>query len=220
MTISTRNLSALPPVNDFRRLLQSMALLDAIIEPEWQYRYYSFNATWSRGEQMGSMRNGSGDEFYSLFNSFGCFLKGFDHESDMTSYRFTPPKAWPGVIDSVPPEFKSCLSEPAFAMEAISFCIWRRNSDAEWKRGNIQFPYDTGDPDGSAWILSGLDGDPASYKTWAEDYFERPIDLNAVKHIYAHRPLTDELVRMLNPNRSLADLKEDIAEIAYPAFGA
>ena len=33
-----------------------MAMLDAILSPEWDCRYYSFNAGWSPDEQMGSMR--------------------------------------------------------------------------------------------------------------------------------------------------------------------
>lgn len=82
MGISTRNLESLPDVVQLRRLLQSMAMLDAILMPEWQYRYYSFNAQWRQGEMMGSMRNGSGDELFALFNIHGAFLKGFAHETD------------------------------------------------------------------------------------------------------------------------------------------
>ena len=44
---STRNRSALPEPGDLRRLSQSLAMLDAILCPEWQYRYHSFNASWA-----------------------------------------------------------------------------------------------------------------------------------------------------------------------------
>src|SRR5690349_3975316 len=64
--ISTRDLSRLPDVDALRRLLQNMAMLDAILSPEWEYRYYSFNSKWARGEQMGSMRDGCGDDFFAL----------------------------------------------------------------------------------------------------------------------------------------------------------
>ena len=46
MKISTRNLEGLPDVTRLKRLLQSLAMLDAILMPEWEYRYYSFNAHW------------------------------------------------------------------------------------------------------------------------------------------------------------------------------
>jgi len=41
--ISTRNLSALAAIEILRKLTQSLAMLDAIVEREWDYRYYSFN---------------------------------------------------------------------------------------------------------------------------------------------------------------------------------
>ena len=45
--ISTRDLSALPTIETLKKLTQSLAMLDAVIEREWDYRYYSFNATLS-----------------------------------------------------------------------------------------------------------------------------------------------------------------------------
>ena len=66
-------------------------MLDAII-PEWEYRYYSFNAHWGPGEVLASMRNGSGDEYYLLFSSAGAILKRFAHEAPMTPYKHKPPQ--------------------------------------------------------------------------------------------------------------------------------
>ncbi len=43
--ISTRDLSQLPDVDPLRRLMQSLAMLDAILSPDWELRYYSFNAS-------------------------------------------------------------------------------------------------------------------------------------------------------------------------------
>ncbi|CAM5259788.1 hypothetical protein SBADM41S_08150 [Streptomyces badius] len=42
------------------------------------------------------------------------------------------------------------------------------------------------------------------------------VDLEAVRHVYALRPLTDEIVAALNPERVPAELAEDIEEIGYP----
>ncbi|MFL5628040.1 MAG: hypothetical protein ACJ788_20875 [Ktedonobacteraceae bacterium] len=42
--VSPHNHSILPHIQLLIRLSQSLALLDALLEPEWQYRYYSFNA--------------------------------------------------------------------------------------------------------------------------------------------------------------------------------
>ena len=60
-----------------------------------------------------------------------------------------------------------------------------------------------------------LDGDPSTYRDWAESYYEVSVDLAAVQAIYAHRPLTEDLVRALNPSLALTDLEGDIREIGY-----
>jgi hypothetical protein len=213
--ISTRDLSSLPTVDDLRRLLQSLAMLDAIICPEWETRFFSFNSKWAEGEQMGSMRNGSGDDFFALFNSAGCFLIGFAHEADMSPHASDPPTVWPGVLSGVPAEFTSGVNEPAFSAEDTTFCIWRRYGDPAWQHGEIQFPEGT-DPDGSAELLSLLDGQPATYQEWSEGYYEQPVSLEAVKHLYEHRPLTEQIVTILNAEVTLEDLDEDLREIAYP----
>ena len=162
------------------------------------------------------MRNGSGDEFIALFNAGGCFLKGFAHEYPMSPFAQCPKRNWPGLLDGVPAEFAACLKEPAFSMEAITFCLWRRYADNAWKHGPVEFPAGP-DPDGSEFLLSVLDGKPATYKVWAERYYGQPVSLAAVRQVYAHEPLTEELVRQLNPELSVGKLAADIEQIGYPS---
>lgn len=212
--ISTKKLNALPDIDRLKALLQSLAVLDAIMSPEWEYRYYSFNSRWGQNEQMGSMRNGCGDEFYALFNSSGCFLKGFAHEYPMSPYRTNPPELWPGMLEGVPAEFTSGLNEPAFSMENTTFCIWRQCGDESWTHGPIEFP-DGEDPDGLAFLLEMLDGDPENYRVFAEEYYEAGIPVDSIRHVYEHRLLTDEIVASLNPDVVLIELTEDLGEIGY-----
>jgi hypothetical protein len=220
--ISTRDLSKLPGIDDLKRLMQSMAMLDAILSPEWEYRYYSFNAKWAKGEQMASTRDGQGDDLFALFNRYGCFLKGFAHESAMTPYREQPKCVWPGVLDGVPKEFDRGLKQAAFNMEDTTFCVWRQYKDQSWQRGDIQFPR-ARDPDGSRGLLSTLDGKPRTYLTWATDYYgldeddaDCSLTLDHVRHVYAHKSLTAVLVEAINPEVTLAKLATDVAEIGYP----
>ena len=213
--ISTRDLSALPEGAQLKRLMQSMATLDAILNREWDGRYYSFNNKWSADESMGSMRDGSGDEFFCLFNSEGAILKGFGHEMGMTTFRAQPPKIWPGIYDSVPFEFAAFLKEPAFSISDVTFCIWRLNTDLVWHCGKIDFPSGK-DPDGSADLLKMLDGNPETYHGWAEEYYEREVNRSAVEKFYAHSPLTAPLVKLLNRDVTLKEIQEDIDEIGYP----
>ncbi len=95
MVISSRNLGALPDIPVLRRLTQSLAMLDAINEPAWDDRYYSFDSQWGQDEQMASMRDGSGDEWFALFTTAGVALKGLAHESPM--FRMEEP--WPGIFE-------------------------------------------------------------------------------------------------------------------------
>jgi hypothetical protein len=94
MPISTRDLSTLAAPRTLERLTQSIAMLEAIVSPEWEYRYFSFNRLWdeSKGERMASMRNGSGDEYFLVFGPLGAFLKG----STMCRLNLRP--GWPNPL--------------------------------------------------------------------------------------------------------------------------
>jgi len=53
-------------------------------------------------------------------------------------------------------------------------------------------------------------------ESFAEQYYERPIDLSAVIHVYEQKPLTSEILDALNAEVSREDLKSDLEQIAYP----
>ena len=209
-------LNALPEIEALRKLSQSLAMLDAILSPEWEYRYYSFDSKWSADEMMASMRNGSDDGYFILFNQYGAIIKGFAHESLMSPWGSESEEVWLGVLDEVPSEFQSFLQEPAFSITDATFCIWRRSGDGTWKIGEIDYPEGENDPDVSDQILSILNGDPTAYQGFAESYYERKIPLSAIKHIYEHNSLTGKIVRLLNQDISIGELQRDIEEIGYP----
>ena len=99
---STQSLESLPTIDGLIQLCKALAMLDAILSPEWDYRYYSFNSKWGPGEMMASMRNGSGDEYFILFNEHLAAMKGFDHESIMSPWISDDRRIWPGMYDKVP----------------------------------------------------------------------------------------------------------------------
>ncbi len=120
------------------------------------------------------------------------------------------------MLDEVPVVFKSFLSEPAFSMKDATFCIWRTNQDVAWRVGTIDFPGDPGDdPDGSQDLLFILDGDPETYKKWAAEYYERSVSLSALQRIYAHEPLTAQLVNELNPKIKSDAMLADARNMPY-----
>lgn len=214
--ISTKNLAELPKVSNLKKLCQSIALLDTIIMPEWEYRYYSYNSEWDINEEMASMRNGSGDNFFILFKKEEAIIKGFSIDSAMGEFCQEKGHPYPGVIEYVPVEFKDFLEEPAFSvMEETSFCIWNRRSDDKWQIGKVDFPKNN-DPDGSEELLFIFDYNPLTYQEWAEEYYERPIDIDSIQQIYDYKPLTSNIVKKLNAEVQIDEIIEEIKEISYP----
>jgi hypothetical protein len=205
----------LPPPDALKRIMQSLAMLDAIVEEEWQYRYFSFDARWSSDTQMGSMRNGQGDDLFAVFDRAGCFIRGFDHESPMSPWASNPRKIWPGVLEHVPQQFSSSLTEPAFHMDDTTFCIWFPAGAQAWCQGEIAYPAGS-DPDGSSWMLSYYQGGPQTYHDFAEYYYELDIPLEAIARVYRHEPLSPALIEALGSQRRYDQLLVEAAEIGYP----
>ena len=101
-------------------------------------------------------------------------------------------------------------------MNDTTFCIWRSGQESRWRTGTIEYPAGE-DPDGSGWMLSILGGKPELYQSWAESYYERPVALEIVRHVYEHQPLTDDVIRTLNRDRDSLGLTADLDEIGYPS---
>ncbi|MEY9850140.1 hypothetical protein [Streptacidiphilus sp. MAP5-3] len=116
------------------------------------------------------------------------------------------------------------VEEPAFTDEdnvpAVTACLWRGATDGRWQHGVIDFPAGCSNPDGATGLFELLvDQSPETFQRFAEDYYEVPVDLEAVREVYALRPLSQKLVSSLNSEVTFADLAEDIAEIGYPQPG-
>lgn len=141
----------LPSIADLRNLCRSQAMLDAISSPDWEGRCHCFDAGWADGEEMASMRNGSGDGYSIVFSVAGACVRGFDHEAPMSPYG-NGDEPWPGVIDGVAEVFKPFVEEPAFTEEddvpVVTACLWREAADDRWRPGVIDFPAGCCDPDG------------------------------------------------------------------------
>ncbi|MEM1205278.1 MAG: hypothetical protein AAGN66_18765 [Acidobacteriota bacterium] len=208
--ISTRDLSGLPDIDTLLHQHQNLATLDAILCPEWEFRYFTFDNNWDPGEKLGWMRNGEGDDWLALFNESGAILKGYAHDAPMADGA-----PWEGLFEDVPPAFESFLKEPSFSINKSTFCCWRLRDDDAWSRSQIAFPSDP-DPDGSGRMLYFLDGDPRTYKRWGDEYFGAPLDLGAVSSIYRREPMSAALVRALNPDAAFSDVREAAVAIGYP----
>ncbi|MEV6932423.1 hypothetical protein AB0M46_49125 [Dactylosporangium sp. NPDC051485] len=195
-------------------------MLELIQGPD--YAYYAYTP-WG-DDEAALMRNGSGDEYSIVFTAAGVFIRVFDHESEMTPYANDDHALWPGLLDGLPPEFRRHVTEPAFCDEGdlnATAVLWRRAGDDRWHTGTgITFPpsrgrYDTS-PDGADRLAILCDDIVDRYVAFAGNYHEFEADRAAVAHIAAMRPLTDAVVRALNPDINLTQVHEAVTEIGYP----
>ncbi len=236
------NLNTLPEIATLKQLCKALATLDAIISPDWESRYYSYDKDWGPNEECFSMRDGSGDEFLILFSSYGAVINGFAHDSTMSNWKERELKPtgfrekilslfgnkkttleqhiYAGVVDDLPAVFRGFVFDEPIKSIGTTFCIWRESSDTAWKRGNISFP-DDDYGDGSADLLYILDNKPETYRKWALEYYEdefesNKLKLDLVRHIYEHQPLTKEIVYKINPGLAdIESLKRELDRINY-----
>ena len=206
---SSRNLADLPAPDALERICRRLALLEAIVCRDWEFRYYSYNAQWdaAAGQRLGSMRNGAGDEWFAVFQPGGAFVRGFAHEA--------PLRNPPGLYEGVPEALLPLVAEPAFGDDA-TFCFW--STGGGWERGSGPIPGGP-DPDGSVELLAILVDDPVAWKHFAHEYHEVDVPLDAVRRIWADEPLDDALVAAIAPDVTVADLAEDLDEIGWPTVG-
>jgi hypothetical protein len=82
-------------------------MLDLIVEPEWGLRYFSYQPSWGPGEDLASMRDGSGNEYWIVFAADGAaYAQGFDHESEFSPWGNDDGALHEGIIagnGTVPP---------------------------------------------------------------------------------------------------------------------
>ena len=228
--ITAKNLIQFPDIPILQQRCKSISALEAIICPEWEYRYYSYNNAWSEQEEFCEMRNGHGDQVLILFSPNGVVVNGFAHESKMNGWKSVVTETgdselqqtiWKGVVDDLPNAFHEFIFGEPVRSIGTTFCFWRKPNDTSWTCGDIEFP-DHPYKDGSVDLLQLLDGNPETYRDWAEMYYEeefeeRDLDLELVKHVYDGKLLTKELVLRINPDLDdLDQLWKDLNEVGYP----
>ncbi|MFJ6935569.1 hypothetical protein [Streptomyces sp. NPDC101132] len=178
---------------------RAFSLLDSILDDGLPT--HSFVRGWREGVDLATMENGSGDQYAVVFDPAGVFLYGFDHECDATPWREEPRSHWPGLLDGLPTPLAHYPSAPEFRFDGFfdaTVCAWRETGSARWACGPVEFG--GGESDGADWLFDLLaDGSPEAYARFAEDYYERPVDLEAVRSVLRGAPLTRETVAALSP---------------------
>lgn len=176
--------------------MKSLALLDAIIEQEWEYRYFSYNSNWSDTEEMGSLRDGSGGEWFLWVSGSLAGYKCLSPEDGLMS-------DLQGAKNNAPTVYESFINEPAFSMDQAT-CIWYLEESHWVKYGNSV-----------NWLIdlnTILNWSASDYQAWAAEYYERDIDLSSVEEILGGQ-FSEELAKKLNSDIDMSLLLAELPDI-------
>ncbi len=148
----------LPVSEILRKRWQTFAYFDSVFSPEWEYRYFSFDADWWPGETLASMRDGSGNTIQCLFTTYWAVMSASTNDK-AHSFSLKP--------DDLPPSLSSFALEKAFDVENMSFCIYYETSSRDWVL--VWWNLDNS-------LFHMLRMDTQQYTKWASDYYELKID--------------------------------------------
>ncbi|MFV0394080.1 MAG: hypothetical protein ACK5LC_06755 [Coprobacillaceae bacterium] len=189
---------------ELQKICKSLAVLDAIICEDWEYRYHSYNSKWDEDEECYTMRNGQGDELLILFKDNACIVNGYINEKesiDTTS-----------IKKQIPKIFHSFIYKEPIKTIGTTFVIWT-NDNGEWN------PQDFLNPDSLIEeFLNIYTNTPEKYIEWAIEYYELDaLAYSDVDYVYKQQPITKDLIN--NINKDLEDIEallEELKEIDYP----
>jgi hypothetical protein len=204
-----KSVNDLPSIEVLKSHLQSTAVLDSILSPEWEDRYYSFNNSWDKDVALSTIRNGSGDHLFSVFCPNGCLVKGFDHEASSNLFNTMQPHTWEEILNFVPFDFRKYLGEVSLIPEETTFCIWRNFQDTSWNSIPMNFSF------GSRELLLMLNANEQEYHKWAEEYYETTIDIKIIEHVFARKVLNQDTLLNINNQLVTEKLYQELQEIGY-----
>lgn len=198
MNYSINHINDLPDTDVLKACAKGLALIDSIVMPEWEYRYFSFDSCWVDGgiEMMASMRDGSGAEYFINFTSQGVVGKVFSGD---------PLIDVEAALAKIPESFSGFKKEPAFSVQNSSYFFWRCANETEWS----VTPNDICNLDLLKFLVEG----PKFYHKWAEHYYEKSINAEVLKDVFDNLKISGDQLLILNPDIEYDEIQEDLKEI-------
>jgi hypothetical protein len=185
--------------------MKAMAILDAILSPDWEYRYYSFDATWGEGENMASMRGSDGEHYFALFREDNVIIKGLELGFPLLHKRIQDFNVELGIDHLLPAKFCDFFSQPAFIPEETSFCIWNIKQE-KWK-SLMELC------ENELKCLECILGGAVAYAKWAMEYYEVELNPEELESIFQGEPLTQSQCMKLNPKLNWNDFSKEAKEL-------
>lgn len=217
----TQDPTVLPKIKDLStpaalyKTCQSLAMLDAILDPAGNFRYFGFDQYWDDQQAMAEMHDGNGSHYFIMLSNMKedaqpyavgkLFAKSLTQTADVPKIN--------NIANNSP--LQDFLDEDAFKHDEASLYFYQLANESVWSVTpaieNIPF-------------LGFLANKEAAYIPWARDYYqpdfepdsEITIDEQIVADIFAYKPLNKEMVQRLNPLVNIDQLVDDILDIGYP----
>ncbi|MFJ1574964.1 DUF1963 domain-containing protein [Streptomyces sp. NPDC088182] len=226
----------LPDVSELKDRARILAALDMITtgldcyEDTARYKFLRSGCPGNGGHVLRTMDYGDPWVEVHFHESVGTIVFGWGSEAQ------PDPDQYPEIeeireeaIAQIPEGLRHCLwhgeSEthgpglcPGIPEDQPSVVAWRLPEDTEWQIFDFTFPehLEIDDHDFVKEMLEDLtdfSAESLSYKFPEESQETSPEKVAAIEHIMAGRPLTEDIVRTLDPECSLAETAEAVAAI-------
>jgi len=173
--------------------------LEAIISPEWEYRYFSYDSSWSEDEEMASMRDGEGNTWFTVFKKDIIFYKCISKDDGFI-------ENYKDIKQMIPEKFNNFINEEAFHTNvATKILIYDDKKWLEFGKSNVTHIID---------LKTIQHWEAIDYKNWADKYYEIDLDLTSIQNIFTH-VIDEDIITSLNIELCFNDIKHEIEEIGY-----
>ncbi|MFB6984163.1 hypothetical protein [Streptomyces scopuliridis] len=222
---------------------RGLGMIERILQPPWPDEHaYAFERAECAHDGWSLTMRRQERYFTVHFHETGVLVYGWDTDAEFTWYDDMWDWGlgiWPEIMTQIPEELSPCLGAADEDGDwLLSVVMWRLPEDSAWRTGEYEIPADQQEAatqydnwDCSSTLLADLIDPSPSHIEWSGglgvggkylksseiEWVETGLSKeDAIRHILALRPLTEQVVRTLNPYRGLADVTDDIAAVDYP----
>lgn len=199
----------LPEPTELRTLIQSQAMLDAILSDDSGEPECAFTEKWGRHRSVAVFNNYQGDDLFIVFDPDHCIVKGTAHEAPFALH----PNRVELLKQVVPGPIFDSLKDRTFLRDEATMIAWKKSEESDWHTSSGAID---GVDDGASDLLALLLLTSGEYHEWAEENYERDLPADLVRDIYARAPLTKGMISQLNPDANIASVKLAALRIGYP----
>lgn len=185
----------------FKRIL-TYTKIDIIMNPDdYSLRVYHYNRDFFEKNCFFSIDDFSGDHYNIVFSLENTFIKGFNHESELSPYNKELLKTLGkhNYYENSSKSILKILEDPSMEKDIVTFFIWKNKEDQIWNYNKINISEDL--EDGTEDFIY-YTSDIYAYKEWFQEYYEKEIDIEILKKIYDGEKITKSMINNINYNIS------------------